>query len=207
MTFAWLLLAAGVSSLAAEKPSFVLSLIGGVNHFFPFGSAGDYLAGTNDFPVTPAHDPPLIGLAFGRTAGRWSFEFETRWTGEARAVLNDPSDGDFVEIKTTSHVAAALHVVFRIGNGRLHPFLCAGGGVDVVLARDADTRTNLGFLITIPAPETKDRFDPEVHGGGGLEIAVSAALGFRGEIRYVWIFDQPGAVRSLQASGGLTLRF
>jgi len=208
IAFAWFLLAAVVSAVfAAEKPSFVLSLSGGVNHFFPFGSAGDYQAGTNDFPVTPAHNPPLAGLAFGRTAGRWTFEFETRWTGESRAVLNDPSDGDSIEIKTTSHAAAALNVVFRIGSGRVRPFLCAGGGVDFVLARAASYTTNHGFTIEIPAPEMKDRFDPEVHGGGGFEIAVSAVLGFRGEVRYVWILDQSGAVQSLQASGGLTMRF
>ena len=46
----------------AEK--FQISVFGGVNHVFPYGSEEDYAPGLNDFPGTPAHASPNFGAAF-----------------------------------------------------------------------------------------------------------------------------------------------
>ena len=185
----------------------MLSFGGGVDRHFAYGSVADYTRGSNDFPVTPVHAPPLAGLAFGRAAGRFLFEVEARWIGTSRFVLEDPSDGDSVEVQSSAHVTAALNAAFLFLSGSIRPYVGGGGGIDVVLARDASYTSRNGFIIDVPAPSLKDRFDPEAHAGGGLFVFLGEALGLRLDVRYVWVFDKPATVRSVQAAANLTVRF
>jgi hypothetical protein len=192
---------------AAQERRLELSILGGVNSHFAYGSASDYALGTNDFPITPVHTSPAFGLGLAYRAGRWGFELDVRATLAAKVLMSDPSDGDAVEIDTYPHLAAGLNVFFQPWTGRIRPYLLAGGGVDAVFARDRSYTSRFGYAIAVSAPRGKDRFDPEVHTGGGLFIDFSRSLGLRIEARYVWVFDDPKPVRSVQAFAGLVLGF
>ena len=192
---------------SAQERRLELSILGGVNRHFAYGAASDYALGSNDFPVTPAHTPPAFGLGLAYRAGRWGFELDVRATLAAKVMLADPSDGDAVEIETFPHLAAGLNVFFQPWPGRIRPYLLAGGGLDAVFARDRSYTSRFGYAIDLPAPRGKDRFDPEAHAGGGLFIGFGRSLGIRMEARYVWVFDDPKPVRSVQAVAGLVLGF
>jgi hypothetical protein len=101
-------------------------------------------------------------------------------------------------------VLNALYSPFR---GAWRPFVEAGGGADVFLSRSETVTTAYGFVIDRPALRTADRFDPETHLGGGVIVSLGSTLALRIGVRAVWIFDDPHPVRSLQAAGGLALRF
>jgi len=207
---AWIVIAvfaAGAGLCAAEERHLEISILGGVNRHFAYGTVSDYALGVNDFPVTPAHTPPALGLGAAYRTGRWGFELDVRATLAAKVVLSDPSDGDTVEIETLPHVAAGLNIFFQPWTGGFRPYLLAGGGLDAVLARDRTYTSRYGYTISVPAPRGKDRYDPEAHAGGGLFIDLSRSLGFRIDARYVWVFDAPAPVRSVQALAGLVLRF
>jgi hypothetical protein len=199
------LLAGGAA--AEEGRSWSLTLFGGGQRYAVYGTTAEYVRGANDFPVTPAHMPVLAGLSIGRTSGRFLFELDGRWTFPSRIRLTDPSDGDTVAVKSAAHASVVLNIVFSPFGGSLRPYAAAGGGLDVVLGGDATYTSASGFVIDVPAPRTADRFDPEVHAGGGFLILPGPVWGFRLDLRAVWVFDKPRTVRSAQASAGLILRF
>lgn len=184
-----------------------LTALAGLNSHFAYGTATDYVLGQNDFPVTPAHGPLLLGLGCALRWGRFGIEFEGRYTFASSVVLTDPSDGDTVDVKTLPHVSGTVSLVYSPLAGHLRPYLEAGGGLDVVFAKDATYTTRNGYVLDVPAPASKDRFDPEVHAGAGLFVDFSRGFGLRLDGRYVWVLDKPRAVRSLQFAGGLVLGF
>lgn len=205
MMAAALLAGAGAAGALDRQSLFTLSA--GLHHVFDFGTVEDYVRGVNDFPVTPAHRPPQAGLAFGRVSGRWLFEVEARWIGSSAVVLEDPSDGDTIEVPTSPRAVASLAVFFLPVRGRLRPYLGGSAGVDVVLAGDTEATSRAGFDIRIPAPAFKDRFDPILQAGGGLLAALGGRIGLRLDGRYVWVLDRPKPVRGVQATLALTLAF
>jgi hypothetical protein len=184
----------------------VVSAIGGIQHLFPYGSVADYVSGENDFPVTPAHTPASAGMSFA-VLGRWGVEVEARFVGASKVVLDDPSDGDSIVVATAPRAGLAVNFLVQPFFGRIRPFLLAGGGVDIVLSEDAAYTSRYGYAITVPAPRGKERFDPEIHAGGGCLIDIANRWGFRLEARYVWILDDPKSVRGLQAAAGLSYIF
>jgi hypothetical protein len=195
------------ASVSGQVRHVELSVLAGINSHFAYGTAADYVLGQNDFPVTPAHGPLLLGLGAALRWGRFGIELEGRYTRAASVVLTDPSDGDTVAVKTLAHVSGTVSLVYSPLAGRLRPYLEAGGGLDVVLAKDATYTTRDGYVLDVPAPAPKDRFDPEVHAGAGLFLDFSRGFGLRLDGRYVWVLDSPRAVRSLQFGGGLVLGF
>jgi hypothetical protein len=206
LLFAAALLVGAGSSSAAERP-ILISLAAGIHSVFAYGAVADYAPGTNDFPVTPAHRPPLAGLSFGRSAGRWLFELEARWVGPATVTLEDPSDGDTVSFATSPRLLATLGIWFRLLTGRFQPYLGAGAGIDVVLTGETSAVSRAGYAIVIPAPAFKDRFDPLVQAGGGILVGLSGRFGARLDARYVLVLDRPDPVRGIQATAALTMAF
>lgn len=184
-----------------------LSVIAGLNRHFAYGTTADYVPGQNDFPVTPGHGPLLLGIGGALRWGRFGIEIEGRYTLAASVVLTDPADGDTVSIQTLPHASGTVSLVYSPFGGRLRPYLEAGGGLDVVFAKDATYTTRNGYVLDVPAPAAKDRFDPEVHAGAGVFFDFSRGFGLRLDGRYVWVLDKPAAVRSLQFAGGVVLGF
>lgn len=204
---AFVLLGAFSVSASGQARRGDLSALAGLNSHFAYGTTADYVLGQNDFPVTPVHRPLLLGLGCVLRRGRFGIEFEGRYTAAASVVLTDPADGDAVSIKTLAHMSGTVSLVYSPFAGRLRPYVEAGGGLDVVFAKAATYTTRNGYVLDIPAPTPKDRFDPELHAGAGLFFDLSRGFGLRLDGRYVWVLDKPRAVRSLQFTGGLVFGF
>ncbi|MGB8953487.1 MAG: outer membrane beta-barrel protein [Candidatus Aminicenantales bacterium] len=184
-----------------------LTFTGGVNYHFVYGSEQDYVLGENDFPVTPAHRPIFFGGAYTMFFGHFGTELEGRYTLSSRALLVDPSDKDTVEIKTHPHLTLALNVLYRFFLGAISPYILAGGGMDAVFAKDASYTSKYGYEIFVAAPAKKDRIDAEVHAGAGIQFFLGSGFGLRADGRYVWIFDKPESVKSIQAALGFFVSF
>lgn len=191
---------------AADRP-LLLTLSGGIHPVFASGDSDDYLAGTNDFPVTPFHAPAWAGLGLGWRAGRWLFELEGRWIAPAAVVLEDPSDGDTLALDASPRWILTLGAFFRLSKGRFQPYLGAAGGVDAARGGEVRAVSRYGYTVVLPAPSLKERFSPLLAAGGGILVRISGRLGARLDARYVWVFEASGPVRGVQAGGGLTLSF
>jgi len=184
----------------------MVTVFGGVHHLFSYGDVSEYLPGENDFPVTPGHTPALAGLSFS-ILGRIGFEIEACWVGTSLVTMADPTDGDTIEVQAGPRSALSVGFIFLPFRGQVRPYLSVGGGLDMILSKDAVYTSKFGYSISVPAPRGKDRFDPEVFAGGGLFFDVGRNFGVRFDTRYVWILDDPKSVRGIRASAGLFLVF
>lgn len=197
-----------VPGAAQEKSrANILSIFGGVFDHFASGETGEYLLGENDFPVVPAHLGPLFGLSYLRLGKRVGWEIDARFIGSTPVELEDPSDGDILEVSAGPHASLALNVLYAPFPGGVRPYLLAGGGLDVYLSGDAAYTSRYGFVIDIPAPVFKDRLDPEAHVGLGLLIVVGKSWGCRLEGRFGWIFEGERTLAGLSGAGGFYLAF
>ncbi len=197
---------AGVNSFPKER-TVQFTIYGGLNYHFSLGSEDEHVIGENDFPVTPDHKPIMLGIAYSRFFRHIGVEIDWRYTVSSSVILEDPLDGDTVEIRSTPHLTLVLNLLYKPFSGRISPYLLAGGGADILFAEEAAYTTTYGYKIVIQAPSKKERVDWEAHAGFGIQAYLAGALGIRMEVRYVWIFDKPHTVKSLQAVGGLLLGF
>jgi outer membrane protein W len=192
----------------SQGQKYQIFLFGGVNYHFMYGSENDYVLGENDFPVTPAHVAPLFGLAYGNfSSGGIGVELEGKYTLSCGVSLEDPSDKDIVEVDTSRHLTLVLNVIYQLSRGKFRPYILAGGGADLVMARDAVYTSKYGYEILVPAPSKKERVDVQVHAGGGAQFRLCKNLGLRADVRHVWIFDKPHSVKSVHLAAGLFLGF
>jgi hypothetical protein len=133
-------------------------------------------------------------------------EYDGRFVGSAAVVLRDPSDGDVLRCRSNRHFAFALTLLLRLPAGRVRPYLALGGGLDRMEAKEETVTTDLGQVISWPAPGEDALLAPLVQAGGGVEILVGKAFGVRLDGRYILILDDPADVRAVSATAGLFLR-
>lgn len=190
----------------AHAQKFQLSVFGGLNHVFKYGSEDDYALGENDFPVTPAHTPLTLGASLGYfVSENLGFELDWRYTMSSKMTLEDPSDQDTVEIDSSKHYSLTLNLFYQFLSGKLRPYVVAGGGIDKLLAEDATYTSDYGFEITLVAPEKT--LDAVAGFGTGLNYFVSDSIGLKLDVRYVMIFADPKNVNNLSAVIGLSFQF
>lgn len=188
-----------------QGKEFQWSIFGGVNHVFKFGSDDDYVLGENDFPVSPAHTPTSLGMAFAYLlTNNIGIELDGRYTMSSEAVLEDPSDLDTVRTDTSKHYSVSLNFIFLFLSGKYRPYLVAGGGVDKILVKDETYTSEYGYEIDFLAPEKTS--DPLAQLGAGVFYYLAHNLGVRADFRYVLIFDEPNNISSLNIVFGLSLR-
>ncbi|MFP4081735.1 MAG: outer membrane beta-barrel protein [Candidatus Aminicenantes bacterium] len=177
-----------------------------MNHHFPYGSEQDYVLGENDFPVTPGHTPFNWGAALAVLLGdNIGVELDGRYTLSSRLTLKDPSDQDTVEIDSSKHYAITLNFIYRFFEGRIRPYILAGGGIDKLLADPKTYASEYGYEIEFLPPEKTT--DPVVNIGAGTLFSLSPRLGVRLDVRYTIIFADPQNVNSLNATAGLLFGF
>ena len=196
-----------LAGVGAEDQNIRISVFGGMNFHFESGSVEDYIQGSNDFPVTPAHRPVLFGFSYTRYFKQMGLEMDWRYSLPGTVTLEDPSDGDTVEIDASAHMAVSLNLVLRILEGRFSPYLLFGGGADIAFPKTATYTSSYGYEIVLGETEKKDRLDFEAHIGAGLEFLITRLIGIRLDVRYSCIFDSPANTQMLQATGGLTFTF
>jgi len=122
-----------------------------------------------------------------------------------QVTLQDPSDQDTVELDTAKHYSLTANLVFQIPRGMLRPYILIGGGLDMVSAEDQVYTSEFGYDVEILASESKTDFLAQ--GGAGKLLLMSQAFGLRIDGRYVYIFADPNAVKSINATAGIFLRF
>lgn len=185
---------------------FQVSLFGGWNRVFEYGSEDDYVLGENDFPVTPAHSPFQFGtaLAFSLT-DKIGLELDGRYALSSKVSLVDPSDQDTVEINTAKHYSITLNFVYRFLNGRLRPYVLLGGGIDKLVAEEETYTSEYGFEIEFLAPEKTT--DPVANIAAGIQFFILSRLGARLDLRYSIIFDDPDNQSILSTTFGLFFGF
>lgn len=191
---------------AAQEKRVQISLFGGVNHVFAYGSVDDYVSGENDFPAVPSHTPSSYGVAlaffFSDSVG---IEFDGRYTTSTKVILEDPSDQDTVEVDTLKRYSLTANLLIQIPTGNFIPYLCVGGGIDKLQAEDQTYTSEYGYEIELSAPERT--IDPLFQAGGGIHFLFSDVFGMRIDARYVYIFSDPNAVKGISAVAGLLFRF
>jgi len=183
-----------------------LSVFGGWNHVFEYGSEDNYVLGENDFPVTPAHTPFNFGMTLGIFfTDNIGVELDGRYALSSKVILKDPSDQDTVEIDTAKHYAITLNFVYRFLNSRFRPYFLAGGGIDKLLAKDETYTTEYGYDIEVLAPEKTT--DAIANIGAGIQFFILSNLGARLDVRYIIIFDDPDNQNNLNLTLGLFFKF
>lgn len=179
-----------------------LSLFGGMNHVFEYGSEDDYVLGENNFPVTPAHTPFLLGAALNRNFGKhFGLELETMFILGSIFTLEDPSDGDTVEVLSGWRASLCLNAVFKLEWGAVRPYILGGGGWDKLFADEKTVTSAYGYDIVFEVPEKT--IAPLFQAGGGVEYQVSDSVGLRLDLRYILVFDDPDIIRNLNVVLGV----
>jgi outer membrane protein W len=195
---------AGFASGQEKKTQ--LSFLAGFNHTFECGSEDDYLAGENDFPVTPAHTSPNISLCFGYFFKKnMGLELDGAINFRSRVRLEDPSDQDTVEINTSAHYSITLNFIYMFLGGNLRPYLIAGGGIDKLSVKDESYTSEYGYVVEFSAPDRA--IDPMANMGFGIYYFLNPRLGLRFDIRYGVIFADPNNINSLSVMAGASWRF
>jgi hypothetical protein len=201
---ALMILAAGLTFGQAKR--FQLSLFGGASPVFAYGSADDYVAGSNDFPVTPAHTPANFGAAFTYyLSGRLGVELRGEYTLATPVTLTDPSDQDVVSIDSGTHLAVSLGLLWELSGSRLRPYVVLGGGADKLSDSTVTALSQNGYDVTFPPPDTTLNFF--ANGGGGLRYLVSPSLGFEIDLRYRLVFGGPDTIHGVVVGAGVIWKF
>jgi len=207
MALAAILLAAAADLAAASSPRKTqFTLRAGLNLFQASGGEGDYVAGANDFPVTPAHQAPVagIGLTFGG-GGSLALGIDVQYGLAARGDLRDPSDGEVLQADTPAAFLALLRLSKSIPLSpslRLAVFL--GGGGEFRMGGDQEFVSSLGNRIVLEAPEKP--FSPLAAAGAVLQVRLSQGFGLAAELRGTYLFRDP-SVLLVTPSLGLILGF
>ena len=189
-----------------ESNKFQLSILGGINNVFEYGSEDDYIMGENNFPVTPGHAPASIGMSFAYFFNdNIGVELDGRLYLSSKITLEDPSDKDTVEIDASKHYSMSLNLIYQLFKGSLRPYFLIGGGFDKLSAKDETYISEYGFDIEFYVPEKT--VNPVILVGGGLQYSLGSSLGVRLDVRYMLLFDDPVNFSSLNIMAGVILKF
>ncbi|RLE04540.1 MAG: hypothetical protein DRJ11_00780 [Candidatus Aminicenantes bacterium] len=192
------------SSLQARGRFYVY---GAGNFYLSSGSEAHYIEGTNDFPLTDAHQNYGLGFGLIYDPGRVYFGFETQYTLAGPATLHDPSDNDRVTIDTYPHAEARLILGFNLINKPSWRFFLQGGvGLSQILNPQTRIYTSeLGIETRVEPPEKKKTVTA-MGGGLGLEYYFSDHFGacLAGRIQY---FDLDKPETAFQTLLGLVIKF
>ena len=205
----WILMITVVllSGLSAESFKTHITLTGGINHHFEYGSVDDYAPGENSFPVMPSHSPSSFGLSFAyfftRSIG---LEVDGRMSSSSQVTLTDPSDMDTVEVDTARHLSVTFNGIYQVLLGRFNPYLAVGAGFDRLSAEDQILESAYGYEIVMLAPPEGERVDFIIGAGGGVNYFILKNVGLRLDIRYFVIFDDPQNVSTVSLKAGLCFR-
>jgi hypothetical protein len=191
---------------AAEDLRFQLALSGGIGHIFAYGSEKNYVQGENDFPVTPAHTPPYLGLSFSSfLTETLKLELDGRYAFRSRITLIDPSDDDSVEIDTAAQSFLSLNICYQCIRCNFRPYLLVGGGVNWIAVKEKTYTTYLGYEIDFSGPEKKTALMLQM--GWGLDVPFGPSLGARVDVRFFYLFADPDNIPILFAGVGVFYLF
>jgi hypothetical protein len=162
-------------------------LFGALGRALQMGDVSDYIAGDNDFPVTPSHFEygGGLGIMFNLSQ-RLDFQVTGEYLFGANVDKTDPTDGETYVYRTYDNINILASLLLKFGS-KPRFFLTAGGGMNILKPyNDKEVTGSLGSVILIEAPEKKT--NPMVVFGGG--VLLNAGRGFfKVEALYAMIFD------------------
>ncbi len=190
-------------SLKAQKLSVFLG--GGFNFMSSYGSIDDYIAGENDFPVTPSHKGGMLSFSADyRLFGNFGFMLSGNYYLSSSVELSDPSDGDTVNIDTSPHFGVSLNLFYSLDSGIIKSFFYIGGGFDKLFSEDKVYTSNYGYEIVFLSPEKT--VDPLFNVGGGVDINVFTIVYMRLKAAYTMIFSEPATIKSMSFALGFCVK-
>ncbi len=181
-------------------------LRGGLGLFSANGAVGDYVAGANDFPVTPAYQSPAFGFGFAVfTSRHFAVGLDIRYGLSTSVDLRDPSDGETIPADTPKNLTAvfSLYKYFDFSE-RLGLYVSIGGGLENLMVEEKEYVSNLGNKIIIAAPEKA--LSPLAAGGIGLQAMLSRSLGIALDVQGAYILRKAAQIL-VSPSLGLVLKF
>ncbi len=198
--FIFLFVSFGVN---AQKLSLFLG--GGFNFVSSYGSIDDYVAGENDFPVTPSHKTAMISFSADyKLFGNFGVMLSADYYLSSSVELSDPSDGDTVNIDTSPHFGTSLNIFYSFNSGVLKSFFYIGGGFDKLFSEDKVYTSNYGYEIVFLSPERT--IDPLFNMGGGVDFNVFSLVYMRLKVAYTMIFSEPATIKSMSFSLGFCVK-
>ena len=201
--FFFFLVGSGISY--GQEKKFQLIFFGGLTRTFQYGSQDDYISGGNDFPVTPAHSSPNIGLGIAYLLKEQiAIEFNGGVCFSSKVRREDPSDRDTVEINTFKHYPLVVNLLYVFPGRKIKPYFLIGLGIDKLSAKDKTYISQYGFEVEILTPERT--VDPIINMGGGFCWFLDQTAGLRFDLRYAIIVSTPDNIHSLSLLRGVVLR-
>ena len=196
-----------MTGIDAENFKTHITLTGGINHHFEYGSVDDYSPGENSFPVMPAHTASSLGLSFAYFfTNSIGLEVDGRMSSSSQVTLTDPSDMDTVEVDTAKHLSLTFNVIYQMLYGRFNPYFAVGAGFDRLSAEDQMLESAYGYEIVMLAPSEGEMVDFTIGAGVGMNYFIFKNVGLRLDIRYFIIFDDPRNVKTVSLKAGLCFR-
>lgn len=175
------------SETAQNKKRIYILFQGAYSMAQKLGSADEYVAGENDFPITPAHDE--VGLGLGvimNLSNRFAVQISVDYLLGAEVKKEDPSDGETCTYKTYDNVNLLGSGIVKLG-GKTQFFISPGVGINLLAPyADKEKTGSLGSIIVIEAPDKK--IHPMMVLSGGVIHNMRKTF-IKLEILYARIFD------------------
>ncbi len=191
-------------SLSAQH--FQITGFAGVNSVFKYGSENDYIAGANDFPVTPSHKTPNLGLSLSYyLTENLGLQLSGIYNFSTKIKLEDPSDGDSVEINSAKNYSFLLELYYEKRIGKITPYISLGGGINKIIGHSETVLSEYGWEIEFLPPERT--IDPVFSVGSGIKYNFSDVFGLNIGIKYNLIFSKSNKISNLILFGGLLIGF
>jgi hypothetical protein len=198
---AFLLLTAGnlAAARTAKKAQFILRA--GFNMFQSSGSDGDYVAGANDFPVTPAHQAPALGIGLTFPGSKsLALGVNVSYGLSAQVDLRDPSDGETIQVEPPKSILAVLSVAKAIDLSRgMQLLVSLGAGGEYRMGGDQEFVSSLGNRIVLSAPEKP--FSPQAALAAGVHYMFAGSLGVALDVQAAYIFRDPAQLLIMPSLG------
>ncbi len=190
VVIALFLVTSSTTILAAKKAKekkvyFILS--GAYTMVGDMGADGDYVAGSNDFPVTPSFSEMGGGLGIlYNLSDSIGISVSADYLMGADVDKVDPSDGETYAYTTYDNLNIIAAVMLKFG-GDTKFFISAGGGFNILMPYDDKEETgSLGSIIVVEAPESTSNF--LISAGGGAIMNLGGAI-LKIEAQYVMVMD------------------
>lgn len=186
-----------------------LFIFGAMNFINASGSASDYKEGENDFPITKSHQNPCFGLGITFLLAKNIFlGLEGNYNISGKAILEDPSDNDTVEIDTIKN--ANFFVTLRLNllgsQNSFNLFLNGGAGLNYILEKETRIYTSkFGYETEILPPKNKTNLTG--FGGIGIIYRMSNTIGLLLNARYLYISLEDNPKDGFVVLGGLNIGF
>jgi len=170
------------------------------------GSDGDYVPGVNDFPVTPAHQAPALGVGLTFPGSRsLAFGVNVSYGLSARVDLRDPSDNETIQAEPPKSILAVLNIAKAIDlSRRMQLLISLGAGGEYRMGGDQEYVSSLGNRIVLLAPEKP--FSPLAALAAGVHYMFADSLGVALDVQGAYVFRDPAQLL-ITPSLGLILKF